>query len=200
MYLKIKRSPRRILAITGILCSIKKRRFHSDLHLQEDMNIRRVLSTPLPNPTDEIDRLFLGSDDVFGGPELRRSAQHWMNDEKIQNSDNMFYKAMRGDTEPDNLKIAYACPNCTDYFDAEREFEDHYKEKHLSEKHANECDQVILAHKKNCFSISTPVNNATLYRPKFKLEDIVRLQPLVRMAIESNQDISEEDEKLSNKT
>ncbi|KAI8980917.1 hypothetical protein BDB01DRAFT_836578 [Pilobolus umbonatus] len=37
---------------------------------------------------------------------------------------------MRGDTEPDNLKTAYACPHCTDYFDTEKEFEDHYKKNH----------------------------------------------------------------------
>ena len=50
----------------------------------------------------------------------------------------MFYKALRGETEvwihsrvyefivtnsifqPDNLKTAYACPNCTDYCDTEK--------------------------------------------------------------------------------
>lgn len=52
---------------------------------------------------------------------------------------------------------------------------------------------MILAHKKRCFSILTPVKNTTLYGPKFKFTDIVRLQPFVRMAIECNQDLFEED-------
>ncbi|KAG2210547.1 hypothetical protein INT47_002489 [Mucor saturninus] len=104
----------------------------------------------------------------------------------------VFYKATRGDTEPDNLNNAFACPNCTEYFDTEELFEDHYKQKHLSEKRPHEGDQVILAHKKQCFNIST-VHNTTLNGPKFKYTDIARLKPFVRMAIESNTDISEED-------
>lgn len=55
---------------------------------------------------------------------------------------------------------------------------------------------MILAHKKHCFSISTPVKNTTLYGPKFKSTDIVRLQPFVRVAIECNQIICEEDAKI----
>ncbi|KAG2210489.1 hypothetical protein INT47_002431 [Mucor saturninus] len=71
--------------------------------------------------------------------------------------------------------------------------EGHYKKRHLSEKRPHEGDQVILAHKKQCFSILTSVHNTTLYGPKFKSTDIERLTPFVHLAIESNQDISEED-------
>ncbi|KAG0741120.1 hypothetical protein G6F23_007805 [Rhizopus arrhizus] len=73
---------------------------------------------------------------------------------------------------PDNVKTAYACPNCTDYYDTGKEFEGHYNKDHLS------------------------VNKTTLYGPKFKYTDIVRLQPVVRMAIECNPDIYEEDAAL----
>ncbi|KAI7869252.1 hypothetical protein EV154DRAFT_607733 [Mucor mucedo] len=108
----------------------------------------------------------------------------------------VFFKATRGDTEPDNLNIAFACPHCIEYFDTEELFEVHHKKSHLSEKRANGGDQVILAHKKQCFSILTPVKNTTLSGPKFKSTDIERLKPFVRMAIESNQTIGEEDAQI----
>lgn len=54
---------------------------------------------------------------------------------------------------------------------------------------------MILAHKKHCFRISTSAQKTTLNEPKFKYADIVRLQPFVNMAIEGNQDISEEEAK-----
>ncbi|KAG1323727.1 hypothetical protein G6F62_009503 [Rhizopus arrhizus] len=46
------------------------------------------------------------------------------------------------------------------------------------------------------FQYFNPVNKTTLYGPKFKYTDIVRLQPVVRMAIECNPDIYEEDAAL----
>lgn len=50
---------------------------------------------------------------------------------------------------------------------------------------------MVLAHKKLCFSILTPVKNTTLYGPKFKRNDVVRLEPFVRMAIECNKENQE---------
>lgn len=56
---------------------------------------------------------------------------------------------------------------------------------------------MVLAHKNQCFSISTPVKNTTLYGPKFKSFDIERLKPFVRMAIEGNPNLDEEDEAIN---
>lgn len=60
------------------------------------------------------------------------------------------------------------------------------------------CGEVVCGHKSECYHISTSVNITNLFGPNFKAGDIDRSRPIVRVAIEVNQSISEEKARMIN--
>lgn len=60
------------------LLSQKTRRFHHNLHLQEDRRIRNEITAAAANllPHDQVDRLFMGAEDGFENRDL--PLQKWM--------------------------------------------------------------------------------------------------------------------------
>lgn len=60
------------------LLSQKRRRFHHNLHLQEDRRIRNEITAAAANllPHDQVDRLFMGAEDGFENRNL--PLQKWM--------------------------------------------------------------------------------------------------------------------------
>ncbi|KAI8642043.1 hypothetical protein BD408DRAFT_191806 [Parasitella parasitica] len=78
--------------------SRKRRKFHANLHIQEDNAMKELITSTTVKPNDEIDRLFLGTDDMFNPQGIKEEMLNWLATAhhivKIHKQDLLYYNIL----------------------------------------------------------------------------------------------------------
>ncbi|KAI9268686.1 hypothetical protein BY458DRAFT_191770 [Sporodiniella umbellata] len=78
--------------------SYKRRQFHVNLHIQEDNAVKELITSTTVKPNDKIDRLFLGTDDMFNPQGIKEKMLNWLatvhHIVKIHKQDLLYYNIL----------------------------------------------------------------------------------------------------------